>query len=39
MKKLVLGLAIALTLIGVSVYVTYVTSTPAIAAGCDGGDC
>jgi len=39
MKKLVLGLAIALTLIGVSVYVTYVTSTPAAASACDFGNC
>lgn len=39
MKKLVLGLAIALTLIGVSVYVAYATSTPAVAAGCPKGGC
>ena len=39
MKKLVLGLAIALTLIGVSLYVAHVTSTPAMAAECTAPNC
>jgi len=39
MKKLVLALAIGLTLIGAAVYVTYVTSAPAIASDCNGAGC
>lgn len=39
MKKLVLALIIGVSLLAVSVYVTYVTSTPAQASGCEGGGC
>ena len=39
MKKLVLALIIGFSLVAVSVYVTYVTSAPAVAADCEGSGC
>lgn len=39
MKKFLLALVIGLSLVGISVYVAYATSTPAMAAGCQGAEC